>query len=206
GAHIGAMIAQVARQCPDARIEAFEPIPEKVDRLRDKFPAVVVHQCALSDSQGTATFYVDLEQSAYSSLARNSPQAKEIQVAVRTLDSMTDATDVDVVKIDVEGAELGVLRGATALLTRCRPVVMFESGPNELLGYGKVDLWQFFHERQYGIYVPNRMAHTAAPMTCDCFLDSHAYPRRTTNYFAVPGERFQEVRARTRRILKLHDA
>jgi len=203
GAHIGSMIVQVARHCSGSRIEAFEPIPEKVDWLRGKFPAIKVHQCALSESIGTTTFYVNLERSAYSSLARNSRQVREIQVSMRTLDSIIESTEVDVVKIDVEGAELGVLLGATSLLARCRPVVMFESGPVEVLGYRKVDLWQFFQERQYGIYVPNRMAHTAPPLTCDCFLDSHAHPRRTTNYFAVPCERFQEVRSRTREILGL---
>jgi hypothetical protein len=37
-------------------------------------------------------------------------------------------------------------------------------------------------------------------MTLDAFLDSHEYPRRTTNYFALPVERVAEIRAQARTV------
>lgn len=201
GAHIGSITAEVLHNAPAVKVQAFEAIPDKVERLRRKFPRVQVHECALAASQGTATFYVDARHSACSSLARNSDDVREIKVRLQTLDSIVDADDVDVLKIDVEGAELGVLRGAVRTLERCRPVVMFESGPQEVLGFTKTGVWEFLSARSYAIFVPNRVAHTASPMTCEGFLESHLHPRRTTNYFAVPTERTGEIRSKARRIL-----
>lgn len=203
GAHIGSVVAEVRRHCPAARIIAFEAIPEKADRLRKKFPDVRVECCALSDREGQASFFVDLDRSGYSSLARGSSQVREIEVPLRRLDDFLAGEPVDLIKIDVEGAELGVLRGASSVLETARPVIMFESAPEERLGYAKADLWRFLDGRGYAVLLPNRLAHGAPGLSLDGFLDSHLYPRRTTNYFAVPIERKEEVRARTRAILGL---
>jgi hypothetical protein len=43
---------------------------------------------------------------------------------------------IDFIKIDVEGAELQVLRGATATIRRCRPVIVFEHGVGAADCYG----------------------------------------------------------------------
>jgi len=200
GAHIGSIIAEVRRNCPGVRITAFEPIPEKAAQLRRKFPGVEIVQCALADYEGETSFFINVAASGYSSLARSSAETREITVPVRRLDAIVK--DADVVKIDVEGAELGVLRGSEGL--QSRPVFMFESAPNEVLGYTKADLWGWFGAHRYGVFLPNRLAHTAPPMTLDMFIDSHQYPRHTTNYFGVPLEKVEAVRASARRILGVH--
>lgn len=196
GAHIGSMIAEVKFYCPKARIIAFEAIPEKAENLTRKFPDVLVHSCALSDEEGETSFYVDLEESGCSSLAARPGRSQEIRVNKKLLDTILFDSDVHIIKIDVEGAELGVLRGADKLITRCQPIIMFESGPGDVLGYTKNDIFQWFAKHDYGLFAPNRVAHTGGPMTLDGFLDSHEYPRRTTNYFAIPMGRFQEIRLR----------
>ena len=204
GAHIGSIVAAVARHCPTARIVAVEAIPEKAARLRRKFPKAEVHCCALAEREGEAAFFVDEARSGYSSLARGGgSRLREIRVPLTRLDTLMRGADVDLVKIDVEGAELGVLRGAEALMASARPAVMFESGPADALGYTKPAMWTWFAERGYEVLVPNRLAHTAPPLSLEGFIDSHHYPRRTTNYFAVPAERRAELRARARRVLGL---
>jgi hypothetical protein len=52
---------------------------------------------------------------------------------------------IDVIKIDVEGAELGVLRGSEKLVTKNRPSIMFEGAPprDDGLGYTKEALWRW---------------------------------------------------------------
>jgi hypothetical protein len=112
---------------------------------------------------------------------------------------MVTSDDVDTIKMDVEGAELGVLRGGEGVLRRCRPTIMFESGPGEVLGYAKVQLWKFFADAGYKVFVPNRVAHTAPGLTLEGFLESHRYPFRTMNYVAVASERVDEIRERARR-------
>ena len=199
GAHIGSIIAEVQKHCPGVRITAFEPIPEKAIWLRDKFKDVEIVQCALADYEGETSFFINLAASGYSSLARSGAETKEIKVPVRRLDAVVD--DADVLKIDVEGAELGVLRGSEGL--KSRPIILFESAPNEVLGYTKPDLWRWFDAHRYGVFLPNRLAHTAPPMSLEVFIDSHQYPRHTTNYFAVPLEKVEAVRTKARRIMDL---
>lgn len=201
GAHIGSVIAEVRRHAPGARIIAVEAIPEKAARLRTRFSDVRVESCAVAEREATASFFVDLDRSGYSSLARGAGRVREIEVPVRTLDGLIGEDRADIVKIDVEGAELGVLRGADNLLSAHRPVILFESGPEEVLGQGKAEIWEFLHARTYALFVPNRLAHEALPLSLEGFLDSHLYPRRTTNYFAVPLEKIAATRGKARKIL-----
>lgn len=141
GAHIGSVLGEVARNS-SGRVIAFEAIPTKAARLTKKFPDVIVHNCALLDREGETRFYIDNAQSGYSSLSEHGGDVTEIVVPGSRMDALIDDDDVDVIKIDVEGAELGVLRGAEAVIARCRPVVMFESGPGDVLGYTKEELWR----------------------------------------------------------------
>lgn len=198
GAHIGSVIAEVIYHCPTARIIAFEAIPEKSEHLALKFPEVMVHSCALAEVEGETAFYVDLKESGCSSLAAGKGENLSIQIKMRRLDAVLADSHVDIMKIDVEGAELGVLHGGENLINRCRPIIVFESGPGNVLGFTKEKMFQWFRERDYGLFAPNRIAHTGGPMTLESFLDSHEYPRRTTNYFAIPMSRFEEIRQRAR--------
>ena len=200
GAHIGSVISEVHFRHPGARIVAFEAIPEKAAALQRKFPGYEVHNLALWDREGEASFFVDVEHSASSSLARGTAEAREIRVRTRRLDSLFADRGADVLKVDVEGAELGVFRGATELIGRSRPIMMFESGPGVIFDFTKEAMFAFLTEQNYAIVAPNRLAHTGGRMTLDAFLDSHEYPRRTTNYFALPIEREQQIREAARSI------
>ena len=202
GAHIGSIIAEVERNCPTVRIEAVEAIPAKAKRLSRKFPKARIHCCALSESEGEVSFFINVEKgkSGYSSLAKSGPHLEEIKVPARRLDNLVTADDVDVIKIDVEGAELGVLIGAEALVERCRPTIMFESGPQDLLGYTKQAMYEWFRSHGYALYAPSRLGHGGPPLSQDGFHDSHHYPRRTTNYFAVALERAAEIHERAAKL------
>ncbi|MBI4937964.1 MAG: FkbM family methyltransferase [Nitrosomonadales bacterium] len=210
GAHIGSVISQVAHHDPSIRIVAIEAIPEKIAALRRKFPAIELHDCAVGESTGEVSFFINVKQSGYSSLKRpedaNKGIISEIRVPIRRLDTLVTSSDVDVIKIDVEGAELGALRGSENILNNCRPVIMFESGPqpDDDVDNGKSALFQFLTLNGYAIFVPNRVAHNDAGLSENGFIESHLYPRRTTNYFAIPKERRVEVRDRARSILNIH--
>jgi FkbM family methyltransferase len=211
GAHIGSIVSEVARD-RSIRIVAVEAIPEKAERLRRKFPAVEIHACAVGESSGDATFFVDTKQSGFSSLGTakrtESSAIREIMVRVEKLDDLVPAYPVDAVKIDVEGAELGVLRGAEAMLRRCRPIIMFESGApvDDGLGYSKEAMYEFLAAHDFSIVVPNRVAHNDGGLDRSGFIESHLYPRRTTNYFAIPAERRIAYRDSARRILGIQVA
>lgn len=212
GAHIGSVISAVVDHDTSIKVIAIEAIPDKARGLRHKFPFVEIHECAVGDSDGDVSFYIDTEHSGYSSLGKPSDEKKagtiEIKVPKRKLDSLISSDRIDVIKIDVEGAELGVLRGSENLISENRPVIMFESAPveNYGLGYTKEDLWNWLNERDYLILVPNRVAHNGPGLSQEGFIESHYYPRRTTNYFAVPNERRIETRDLARKLLKIPTA
>lgn len=209
GAHIGSIIAQVRHKDASIKIVAVEAIPEKIRDLRRRFPYVELHGCAVGETTGEISFFIDTQRSGYSSLGKpaagDEKSKLEIKVPIEKLDNLIKAADVDAIKIDVEGAELGVLRGAVGILSKCRPIIMFESGPTgeDGLGYTKDELLSFLSSLDFSVIVPNRLAHDDQGLTAAGFLESHLYPRRTTNYFAVPTERRMEFRDRARRILRL---
>lgn len=209
GAHIGSIISEVAYNDPSIKIIAIEAIPEKIVQLRRKFPSVEFHDCAVGEFTGEVSFFINLKQSGYSSLRKslstNKKEVSEIKVRIDRLDKIVSANDIDVIKIDVEGAELGVLRGSTKILNENRPIVMFESAPqlDDNLGYTKEELYELLIANDYAILIPNRVAHNDFGLSKDGFIESHLYPRRTTNYFAIPKERRIEIRNRARNVLKI---
>jgi FkbM family methyltransferase len=137
GAHEGTVLQHLVKYSPGPHW-AFEPIPSFAARLQRRFPKVAVEPIALSDSSGQAEFNFLPGAAAFSSLLeraeiKNGQLVKRLTVQVRTLDDYlpADAT-IAFLKIDVEGAEPSVLRGARHLLRRCQPVTVFECGSARL--------------------------------------------------------------------------
>lgn len=210
GAHIGSVMSEVAYLDSSIKIVAIEAIPEKAARLQRKFPFANIHACAAGETTGQVSFFINMRKSGYSSLRRlvssNQEEISEITVPIRRLDDIVSPNDVDVIKIDVEGAELGVLRGSENIFNCARPTIMFESVETDEgndLGYTKEALYQFLFSKEYCVLIPNRVAHNDSGLSKDGFIESHLYPRRTTNYFAIPNERRTEIRDRARSVLKI---
>jgi len=134
GANYGPYSYFLARRY--ARVLAFEPnLPVARPLVAWAHPAVTVHGVALSDTEGHATLHVPTldgrEMTGWASLDAGrlgaATATRALDVPVRTLDSY-GLDDVGFMKIDVEGHELAVLRGARATLERCRPHLLLELG------------------------------------------------------------------------------
>jgi len=204
GAHVGSVFSTVHHHDKSIRILAVEADPDKVVSLRQRFSYCELHECAVGESPGETTFYMNPAKTGYNSLAvSDATGLVERQVQVRRLDDLFDGVRVDVMKMDIEGAELGALRGAAALIARAAPVIMFESAGLAVnsLGYSAAALWEWLAGAGYQICTPDRLAHDAPPLSQDAFLDAHHYPMRTHNFFAVPPEQRTRVRDRARAIL-----
>jgi len=134
GAFDGGMLRHMKRFSPNGRLFAFEPIPQRVERLKLRFPRAKVYPYALGAVPGEAIFYEFLEHPPLSGLRRREdvlPHAsvREVRVTVETLDRVIpENARVAFVKIDVEGGELGVLQGGVETIRRNSPVVVFECG------------------------------------------------------------------------------
>lgn len=142
GAHEGAVLREMVRLAPDGRHVAWEPLPAFARRLRSEFPAVEVREAAVSDRAGTRSFAHVVDEPGWSGFeARPTPRGGPVEtIAVRCerLDDVVLPAGVQpaLIKIDVEGAEELVLRGAGETLRRHRPVVVFEHGAGSAEHYG----------------------------------------------------------------------
>ncbi len=141
GANEGRVLEDLVRVAPAGRHIAYEPIPELAAALAARFPSVEVRRAALSDEAGEAEFTHVTSHSGYSGLKERQYPGHEtlerIQVKIERLDDTLPEGFVPAfVKIDVEGAEGGVLRGGIEMLERHRPVVAFEHGKGAAPAYG----------------------------------------------------------------------
>jgi FkbM family methyltransferase len=141
GAHAGAVLAEMVRLAPDGHHHAFEPLPDMAAALAARFPQVEVHRLALSDTRTTREFVHMVDDPGWSGFVqRPTPggqDARRITVQTAPLDEvLPPGTRVDVLKIDVEGAELEVLRGARETIARDRPVIALEHGLGSADFYG----------------------------------------------------------------------
>jgi FkbM family methyltransferase len=155
GANIGVFSALLARSLgPDGHLHAFEPLPATVRRLRrtldlNGLDNVTVHSEALSDAIGVAELALyGPGFESWSSLTRQEIDLsthrmepdQRIEVPTGTLDAFCTAEGIDrlsVVKIDVEGAEGRVLRGAHDLLAAHRiDLLLLELSDNTLSSDG----------------------------------------------------------------------
>ena len=142
GANIGAIALVAARLC--RRVIAFEPDPRSIERLTrnvriNRAANVAVVPAALGDRTGTATLHQSqpLNTGMSSMIDGRLRTANAIEIRAVSADAFLSAqpqSAPDVMKIDVEGAEHLVLRGASALLrTRRVRAIVFEDRHDERL-------------------------------------------------------------------------
>jgi FkbM family methyltransferase len=165
GAHQGLYSVLAARRVGSTgQVIAFEPSPRELRRLRvnltlNRCRNVRVESVAVSDLEGTADLFVCLHQeTGCNSLcppAVSEPTGR-IPVRVTTLDRYLrqhGISPVDVIKLDVEGAELSVLKGATQLLNATsRPVIVCEIADARTVpwGYHGREIVEFLEAYDYG--------------------------------------------------------
>ncbi len=116
-------------------VHAFEPHPLMADDLsKAALNNVTVHPLAASSGAGEAELVIPIASgvtmtgwgSLTGSLLAQFEHFQRIKVATASIDSFNLA-DVDYIKIDVEGHELDVLKGAQDTLRRCHPWLVVEA-------------------------------------------------------------------------------
>lgn len=160
GANRGQILREAVRVAPHGSHLAFEPIPAMAADLKASFPDVDCQQLALGAQTGSSQFcyfrnldgWSGLQRSPEISDARGDPEY--ITVTVSTLDEEIGELLPRVVKIDVEGAELGVIEGACTVLGETRPVIIFEHVRSAAALYDSSSeaLWDLLSELDYEIF------------------------------------------------------
>jgi len=111
-------------------INSFEPLKEVSNGLKAlNLKNIRVHNTAISNQEGTRILHVPMllgnPSPGLASLEKRDGLCKEHIVKVETIDSFS-FDDVSLIKIDVEGHELSVLRGSIETIKRCRPIILVE--------------------------------------------------------------------------------
>jgi FkbM family methyltransferase len=128
GANVGDVLRMMVRLAPAGHHIAYEPLPEPAGSLAERFPGVEVRNAAVWETSGEATFYRNTVSDSRSSLRPNG-SSEPFMVRVDALDqALPEGYRPHFVKIDVEGAELAVLRSGAETLARHRPHIAIEHG------------------------------------------------------------------------------
>jgi FkbM family methyltransferase len=163
GANIGRMTVLASKGVgPGGRVIAFEPSPLVIASL---YKNIFFNQCknvsvrnyAVADADGSLPFHVPLDTNSGLGSFRDlgTDQSLVIEVPIRQIDQERGLPDdVRLIKIDTEGADLRVLRGAELLIARCRPAIVLEFSPAWIAQMGDEPKWilEFAARHDYSLY------------------------------------------------------
>jgi FkbM family methyltransferase len=192
------------------RVYAFEPVRETFGALtsnvnRNRLQNVVAVPVALGEERGT------MQMRIYSSSGSNSlyvvvpddaivTQVGYEDVEVRTIDELVERGEVeppDVIKIDVEGAEGMVLRGAQVTLARARPVILAEHNARPEFVATRTNLLDELQRADYALF---GLTDEGEDFRGARLSDDHAlhplgsFPLdQVANVLAVPREREKQI-------------
>jgi FkbM family methyltransferase len=144
GANLGLYSLAMARQVyPSGKVISFEPASESFMVLNDHIKRngltdmIEPHMCVIGDQPGVCIFTQDgaLGTNRIGGSNSQGKNAKAVSRMVKTLDQFFDQKGLlpDLMKIDVEGYEISVLKGAQKILSRKRFPILCELHP----GYWK---------------------------------------------------------------------
>ncbi|MFL6537609.1 MAG: FkbM family methyltransferase [Chthoniobacterales bacterium] len=166
GANLGLMAIPILHMSQTSRVVSFEPSPNSVPFLQKTISQSAYAERwrliakAVAAEHGYAEFSLsDPRSGLYDSLkpTHRAGELRRVQVELTTLDAEWKAIgqpDVSIIKIDVEGAEVDVLRGALACLQQTRPTVLLEWNRTNLLAHGSApeELLTFAKQHGYEIF------------------------------------------------------
>lgn len=202
GAHHGFYSLLASRQVSsNGQVIAFEPSPREHKKLArhlawNSCANVRVEQTALGETEGWAEFFVVKHKETGCNSLRQ-PETKHstqrLQVQVNRLDCYLHkrrTKHVDFIKLDAEGAELSVLKGAGDVLENApRPVLLCEVQDSRTRpwGYPASEILQFLAVRGYTWFMP--IENGSLQM-----VDIQGTKEWDGNFVAVPSERTEHLR------------
>jgi FkbM family methyltransferase len=176
GANVGFLARQFCRRVgPSGKVFAFEPDPFTFEFLKFNtcsFSNIQVTQCAISDNHEPAVLHINSIAGTGNSLLNKTDSSASVSVPCISLDEFLDQASkptVSVIKIDVEGAELNVLRGMKQTIARLPDLqLIIEYCPKNLRGSG-VDPRSVYDEIKAGEFAIHFIREDGSTQNVDGF-------------------------------------
>lgn len=194
GCHKGEILDLMLHHAPKGNHLAFEPIPFLYQDLKQKFKndPVEVYPYALAEKECKTTFNVVKNALSYSGLKQRAyniknPDIEAVPVEVKVLDQVWDPSrKIDLIKLDVEGAEFEVLKGAKTLLKQEKPYIIFEFGlgASDFYNVDPQEVFAFLVE-EVGLEIYTLAAYLASKPSLDLSEFVGHYERNDEYYFVA---------------------
>ena len=181
---------------PEGIVYAIDARPESTVQIKKKMQSsqrnILLFNCALSDWEGETDFTTADGLPGWSSLVPYDKYPQEVtlrqhKVKVHRLDHIVDKThEVKFIKLDIEGGEYHALIGAEEIISRHRPLLVFENGwlgAANRYNYLVKDFIDFFAQNGFELF-----DILGEPFTSEFLITSHFI----NNFIAVPDESAQK--------------
>jgi FkbM family methyltransferase len=165
GGNIGSYTVELRRRNPRAEIHIFEPSATNIEKLNQRFfddKKIIIVPFAVAENDGSATLFSDAAGSGMGSLTQRRLGHFSIEFNVAEIvkkirfetywHKILNGCVLDIVKMDVEGHELAVLKGFGKSIFSTR-VIQFEFGGCNIdtRTYFQ-DFWYFFKDHQFDLF------------------------------------------------------
>jgi FkbM family methyltransferase len=200
GCHLGSVLHKFTSQSPNGHHIAVEPLPYKAQWLRRRYPRVDVHQVALGEEECRVSFFFNPRRSGFSGLRIHGAAngIEKIEVECKRLDDIVSKDHrIDFLKVDVEGGEYGVIRGARRIIAESRPLILFECTNSGLSNFGSSpsQIFSLFNdELGYRVFFLKNWLSGESHLSLSEFEASMIYPFKAFNFVAAPRE-YRESRS-----------
>ncbi len=201
GANMGEIAMHMAKRVgTSGRVYAFEPVPAVLQRLRENVDLNHLHDVieiadfALSSDVGSAAFAIadaDKENQGMGSLVNrhNSVVSSEILVSTMTLDKFVSdkgIQHIDLIKVDIQGGEIGFIEGGRNTLTTMKPDLVMELSASDLAALGRqpADLIRLIQQQGYRAFAFGRHGVTRCEIT-----QQNAHTTSCANVLCTPVDR-----------------
>jgi len=193
GAHVGYFTLIMAKYVgKSGLVYAFEPEPNNFRLLTknvslNKYQNIKLLQLAVTDANGKGTLYVSTISQGSHSLACSNIKRARVRVKLVSLDSFfSNHKGFDFIKVDVEGAEYGVLRSMHDIVRKNPNILMiYEFGQHLLQGFGvkPIELLNLLTNYGFKIYNINEKTQRVGPVSIPILMQRYP-PGKATNILA----------------------
>jgi FkbM family methyltransferase len=168
GSHKGSFLWGLSRAVPRGKVVAFEPQPSLAEYLRTacdrwRLRNVVVENAGVSEFSGRLTLAIPgtagiSHGASFEPVIRETKKCQTIEVPTYSLDDYFahETRRIGAIKIDVEGHELSVLRGAARLIERHGPLIVCECESRNMTSGDVSTTLQWFADHDYAGHFVHR--------------------------------------------------